>query len=546
MHLSIGIYENYIMKFDYYNIFCFFVFCFRLEILKVLNSLPIKNKTILQDSKVLYTVEKWSVTSKNDITSPIDSDNSNNSPNGDVTPQDTVLNKTVLKVEVHDVVKVELANLEMNKQTEIENKQEQMEISEFNEKTDTDEIKLEKDFDKNILENTEVAEEVTIDTIDKPEEEEKINEKDILSLATELLAKWLVLKEDFRIPKKERIKQMKEHEREADRDYKAGLGSELESKKKVSRYSWKSDRYRVIEKERRKSKDGPDHDKDRERNSRKGSRLDDRSKVPVPALTKYERRQLFAMQVAQEEEGRRRKQQEMWRQHEQRCIMMGQDPRMTGFDISSNFPCYPWNSNVPNNNWQSPNFPPNVPPNIPPNLQPNMPPNIPPNMPPPTLPPNMPPPNLPPNIPNLPPNMPPNIPPNLQPTLPPNIPPTVPPNHQQIFDVNCLQRPPMCQNPPPIQLMMPPAQTISSPCMKGNRPPLPQQYQSPQPHLKEEHAFVAPLPPPPPVKLPPKWKCAKDQYGRPYYYHIKIRISQWEPPEFPPPVEETQPECKSI
>lgn len=36
---------------------------------------------------------------------------------------------------------------------------------------------------------------------------------------------------------------------------------------------------------------------------------------------------------------------------------------------------------------------------------------------------------------------------------------------------------------------------------------------------------------PPPVNLPPKWKCAKDKYGRPYYYHIKIRRSQWEPPD---------------
>lgn len=43
--------------------------------------------------------------------------------------------------------------------------------------------------------------------------------------------------------------------------------------------------------------------------------------------------------------------------------------------------------------------------------------------------------------------------------------------------------------------------------------------------------FMGPIPPP--VKLPPKWKCAKDKYGRPYYYHVKVRVSQWEPPEFP-------------
>lgn len=49
---------------------------------------------------------------------------------------------------------------------------------------------------------------------------------------------------------------------------------------------------------------------------------------------------------------------------------------------------------------------------------------------------------------------------------------------------------------------------------------------------------------PPPAKLPPKWKCAKDKYGRPYYYHIKIRKSQWEPPEFPSVIE-SQDDCKS-
>lgn len=51
--------------------------------------------------------------------------------------------------------------------------------------------------------------------------------------------------------------------------------------------------------------------------------------------------------------------------------------------------------------------------------------------------------------------------------------------------------------------------------------------------------FAGPIPPP--AKLPPKWKCAKDKYGRPYYYHVKIRKSQWEPPPLPEPVEE----CKS-
>ena len=34
----------------------------------------------------------------------------------------------------------------------------------------------------------------------------------------------------------------------------------------------------------------------------------------------------------------------------------------------------------------------------------------------------------------------------------------------------------------------------------------------------------------PPLDLPPKWKWAKDERGRVYYYHVKERISQWLPP----------------
>lgn len=30
--------------------------------------------------------------------------------------------------------------------------------------------------------------------------------------------------------------------------------------------------------------------------------------------------------------------------------------------------------------------------------------------------------------------------------------------------------------------------------------------------------------------MPPMWKFAMDPRGRLYYYHIKIRIPQWEPP----------------
>lgn len=71
----------------------------------------------------------------------------------------------------------------------------------------------------------------------------------------------------------------------------------------------------------------------------------------------------------------------------------------------------------------------------------------------------------------------------------------------------------------------------------------------PETIVKEEDPsqvkFMGPIPPS--AKLPPKWKCAKDKYGRPYYYHIKIRKSQWEPPPLlePSPPDE-QAECKNL
>ena len=38
----------------------------------------------------------------------------------------------------------------------------------------------------------------------------------------------------------------------------------------------------------------------------------------------------------------------------------------------------------------------------------------------------------------------------------------------------------------------------------------------------DRHAIV--------VKLPPRWKVAKDELGRPYYYNTETKESQWDPP----------------
>ncbi|GLV38878.1 SET domain containing 2 [Carabus blaptoides fortunei] len=487
-------------------------YSFRMEILQTLALLPIPNKTMLQDSKVLSTVEKWSV-NKTELTSSPAEDSASNSPQIDAVPIESLKKEDTKSLEqesmeVTDAV-VELAvkmecdqddnpseamvtSADNNDEVNSETKSEVTEIKEPPKEEDTS-----RDADaQEVKEKLELEIEQEI-----VKHREKKKEKLILDITTKLLIDWAILKEVFRIPKKERIEQMKEHEREADRDYKAGLGLEQELiNKRDVRYAGKSERYRIVEKERRKSnKESSDH----ERNiSKKGIRLEERNIVPIPKLSKHERRQLFALQVAQEEEGRRRKQeQEMWRIHEQRCMVMGADPRLTSLDMTNS---YQWNWNPNTAQWQA--YPTaGMATNQQPPPQGYPAPGIPPTQ--------QPPPGF--SAPGLPPA-------NQQ---PPGFPP---PNQQQppMF----VPPPQVCQNAPPphIQMMMPSA--INRPAL------LPQQYQPPSVASKEEVQFAGP--PPPPVKLPPKWKCARDKYGRPYYYHVKLRMSQWEPPAFSTPGED--------
>lgn len=59
-------------------------------------------------------------------------------------------------------------------------------------------------------------------------------------------------------------------------------------------------------------------------------------------MTKYERRQLFALKVAKEEEERqRRQQQESWQEHENRCLALGIDPHTTAMvDPQTGYPVF--------------------------------------------------------------------------------------------------------------------------------------------------------------------------------------------------------------
>jgi len=54
------------------------------------------------------------------------------------------------------------------------------------------------------------------------------------------------------------------------------------------------------------------------------------------------------------------------------------------------------------------------------------------------------------------------------------------------------------------------------------------------PQALEQGTTLQPFLPLVPLQLPPKWKSAKDAEGRTYYYHVKSRVSQWEPPLWVP------------
>lgn len=137
---------------------------FRLEILKTLSTLPIPNRTMLIDSKVLNIVEKWSKQLYY-------------SPSGD-SPEDD--------------------------QSKLKSSNEEAEMENNNMKSSLGSTCSVSDGKK------EAMAEVKIES-----RSENVEQTLVAELASNLLVDWSNLKEVFRIPKKERLEQMKEHEREA-------------------------------------------------------------------------------------------------------------------------------------------------------------------------------------------------------------------------------------------------------------------------------------------------------------------------------------------
>ncbi|KZC07261.1 Histone-lysine N-methyltransferase SETD2 [Dufourea novaeangliae] len=359
----------------------------------------------------------------------------------------------------------------------------------------------------------------------------------IPDLALSLLAEWSNLKEVFRIPKKERIEQMKEHEREADRGYREEL--EKEEKRGTSYDRHRSDRYGRSEPEKRTDRRRGRESPESEYTRTKDKRVEERSSlVPIPRMTKYERRQLFAMKVAKEEEERqRRQQQESWQDHENRCLALGIDPHTTAMvDPQTGYPVF-YNPSL--GQWQ--HYPTQEgeisqqctpvyvggPQPVPGHSQTTIPPQ---------------------NSHVLPPTISSEISPGMSSSIPSGVPPVVYTLGQtSVFNQTTTAYPlvPHChQQYPDGQL------PLSNNLVHGGTPPVAIQTQPLYEHIEKQSdqqftgkTFKPPQPEIPAIDLPPKWKSAIDARGRTYYYHVKERISQWLPP--PPDHIGVQPDSSS-
>lgn len=165
---------------------------------------------------------------------------------------------------------------------------------------------------------------------EKAEVEEKV--KVVQSKATQLLEMWKLLKEVFKIPKRELVKLRAEHEREADRAaarshlIPPSPSSQLPPKGVHSIKPFYSGYY-----ERRPQ--SPTNAK----RERRVSRFDDQSGLlhkPGP-LSREHRRQLFALKATTEEE-EKKKRQLLVQQHMNKCYYLRLDPSVTPL-----FPQYP-------------------------------------------------------------------------------------------------------------------------------------------------------------------------------------------------------------
>lgn len=238
-----------------------------IEMMKAFEILPITNKTVLRTSKVLDRVEKW----KN-----------------------------------LDLEKKKRLDLEKKKMTKEEKKQLRAEKKKNKE---VDKM-LTSDQEADKLETNASADEMkeNVDTSQQVLDENAIDELTALKIrvkqvASELLEKWEELKEDFKIPKKQKQEIMIEHEREAD-DWDDDSNAPQDNTSGVDRY---------------KHRFGDDAGQSStNRNVQANYR-----KQFNPIVSKQERRQMFENEVAQKDTEKK-----MRMLHDNNCHIFGLNPMM--------------------------------------------------------------------------------------------------------------------------------------------------------------------------------------------------------------------------
>lgn len=142
--------------------------------------------------------------------------------------------------------------------------------------------------------------------------------QELQKLALKLATTWEGLPEIFRIPKKERIEQMKEHEREADRQYAANV--------ETSDNTADNDRYRRD----RFGRGGTfNSTPNRFMKPNNGNPLRTTTTTPenIKNLSKAQRREMFAAKVARDEAEKRMNEER--REFETKCRFFGLDPKKT-------------------------------------------------------------------------------------------------------------------------------------------------------------------------------------------------------------------------
>ncbi|KAG8223183.1 hypothetical protein J437_LFUL000349, partial [Ladona fulva] len=283
----------------------------RMEILETLAQLPIPNKTMLQDSKVLGVVQRWlnqpilslptsnsstSTPSPSPGTSPPSRSSSNlkeiprnkerlqiveeespsdleaPKPKGDVDEKTSEGPMTLMAESEKQVVDAEgnkenedkggkpggkeggWQSLRARRKDQGAEDGEDGEDDDGEDEGDDDDEEEENEEEEGVRERKAILEDEATAKVEDREERQRL----LTDLASSLIENWSFLKEVFRIPKKERLEQMKEHEREADRGYKEYLDKEGHHNKQSYVRHWRHDRFHHDKRERKRGRGSTD------------------------------------------------------------------------------------------------------------------------------------------------------------------------------------------------------------------------------------------------------------------------------------------------